>query len=381
MAAAVGSLDLTFMAGSTMVSSSHFDRPISDASNIVPANGTMNTRELMTVDADAAHPFARSVQARVTYGDGASFTATASGTFDVPALSGPAPPPSPTVYTLTGVISDTGTQRPIAGARVEILNGVNAAKATTTDGSGAYTLGDLSADTFRMRASAAGYDSGEQNLTIPGSSRADMLLRATAASAPCAYTMSPGGLWEISRSPNDLNLTITRTSGTCGWTIASDVDWISFAVVSGNGNTPVTFVVSARANALFSSRTGIVTVKWNGGEAQLTVRQAPDTPAYCQVSVKVNGQGPSISIGAAGGTLTALLEPAQFLPPGICSMWTATITAPGTVANPNRGIIPGSVTFTIPPNTTSALRTFLLTISFDNSPIGTGMQISQSGTP
>src|SRR2546430_705900 len=81
---------------------------------------------------------------------------------DVPPLSDPVA----ILYSLTGVIVDQATGMGIAGARVDALNGINAGKAATTDQSGAYSLAGLTADGFRMRASASGFDPGEQNVTV-----------------------------------------------------------------------------------------------------------------------------------------------------------------------------------------------------------------------
>jgi hypothetical protein len=54
---------------------------------------------------------------------------------------------------------------PASGARVEALNGANAGKAVTTEASGAYAHG-LVANVPDARL-GAGYDTGEQNVTIP----------------------------------------------------------------------------------------------------------------------------------------------------------------------------------------------------------------------
>src|SRR5689334_24510099 len=88
-AATISAIDLTFTNGSTVIATSHVDRPISDTSNVCPANGTVDTRELMTTDDNAANPAATSVMAAVTFTDGASLTSRATATHDVPV---PAPP-------------------------------------------------------------------------------------------------------------------------------------------------------------------------------------------------------------------------------------------------------------------------------------------------
>ena len=67
-AATIASIDLTFMSGSSAVTSSHVERPISDAANVLAANATIDSRELMTMDEDPSHPHATSVVAKVNYG-------------------------------------------------------------------------------------------------------------------------------------------------------------------------------------------------------------------------------------------------------------------------------------------------------------------------
>ena len=154
---------------------------ISDNSNICPGGATVATRELIARDT-TAHEFADVVRLAVSYTDAGSFSAVANGSAAVPPL--PAPP-EPTVHNLSGFINDFDSRLPIVNARVEVLNGSNAGKVATTDAAGAYLLTDLTPATFRMRASADGYDAGEQNVTVPDTSRADMLLRRSAPATCC----------------------------------------------------------------------------------------------------------------------------------------------------------------------------------------------------
>ena len=170
--ATITSVDLTFTATTTAVSS-HHDQPISPTTNVCPASGTVGTRQLVTVDADAFHSYATTVIAKVTFSDGGAFASMVEASAQVPPLS----PPVPTVYTLTGVITDTSTHRAIPGARLEVLTGPNAGTSATADQSGTYVLSDLVAGSFRLRASADNYTSGEQGVTVPDNPRADFELR------------------------------------------------------------------------------------------------------------------------------------------------------------------------------------------------------------
>ncbi|PYR50295.1 MAG: hypothetical protein DMF89_09680, partial [Acidobacteria bacterium] len=83
------SIDLSFMNGSSAIISSHADRPISDAANVLAPNSTMDSRELTTTDDDPSHPHATSVTAKVSYSNGASTMSSAVAAADVPLSRAP----------------------------------------------------------------------------------------------------------------------------------------------------------------------------------------------------------------------------------------------------------------------------------------------------
>jgi hypothetical protein len=363
MAATIKAVDLTFMNGANVVTSSHFDSPIPATNNVMPANAVADTRELITTDTAASHPYAASVSARVTYTDVSALESSVNGSAEVPAPNEPpAPPPtsSPSTYTLRGVITEQGTDRGLEGARVETLNGANAGKATLTDAAGAYTLSGLTGETFRIRASMAGFDSGEQNVTVPDTTRADLALRPTPpATSACAYTVTPSGAVNVSFAADQFGFTVTRTSGSCSWQASSDVSWISLSGTSGSGDASLT--VSRQPNALFVQRSGVITVSWTGGSAQLTVRQSGE-PGFCRgVSFAVGGQT-SISVPTSGGSYGADVTPEAGTPPGACAMWNATASA-GITLGGTIGPTPGQVPFTVQPNGTGSPRTLTVTIN------------------
>ena len=318
-AATVKFIDLSFMNGASALATSRFDQTIPATNNVTPANGVADTRELVTADATVSHPFADNVVAKITYTDSTTVESTVSGTAAVPPLNEPPPPPQ--TYTLRGIITEQGTDRGIEGARVEALNGANAGKATLTDSAGAYTLAGLVGETFRMRASMTGFDYGEQNVTVPDISRADMALHRTAPAA-CVYVISPSGTLNVSFVGAQFAFTITRTSGNCAWQASTNVSWISLGGSSGGGDAALT--IGYQSNALFVGRTGVITFEWSGGSAQLTVIQAAESPAFCRiVTVTVDGQS-TLAVPAAGGAYTARIIPEDGTPPGVCGNWTAT---------------------------------------------------------
>jgi hypothetical protein len=270
-----------------------------------------------------------------------------------------------TQHTLSGTITDQATNAGLDGARVEILNGTNAGKATATDRSGAYTLTGLAPDTFRMRASAAGYDAGEQNVTITGNMRADMALRKTVV-ATCNYSVTATngtdgrGQLAISWQGGPSSLTLTRTSGSCDWRATTDASWITLASTSGSGSGLLAFNVAGNG---FTARTGVITLEWTGGRGQITVFQGtvPDT---CVTTLTVGGQS-TIAVPQGGGQYTAVLAPVPGSPIIACGPWTATASSSAVAfVGPNTGIQGnGTVTFTVSPNTTGSPRTLFIDVT------------------
>jgi hypothetical protein len=375
VAATIDAVDLTFTTGAEVITSSHHVQIIPATANVIAAGSTADTRELITQDTNEAHAYATSVTAKVSYTDATSTPATSTGSADVPPLP---EPPTPATHTLIGTITDQATRAGIAGARVEALNGVNAGRFTTTDRSGAYTLSDLLADTFRMRAAAAGYDPREQNVTVPDIPRADFELRRSGSGA-CAYSISPSGSVNVGFTAGRVSLAITRTSGSCGWQATTNVGWLTLSSTSGAGNATVT--ANYASNTTFVGRLGVITVSWNGGSAQLQVGQNPESPTFCRVvTVTVNGQNP-VSVPAAGGQYTAsiALEPGTY-PPGICGMWSAAAPAAITFVGATSGLTPGSAMFNVQSNPSSSPRSVSITITFTaHGPVD--LRINQAGTP
>jgi len=340
-AATISAVELTFMSGATVLTSSHYDKPISDNSNVVPASGSIATKELMTVDADRSHSAATTVRAQVTFTDGSSFVGTATGTAEVPAPSGR---PGPELFTLTGVIMDAATRAGIGGARVEALNGANAGKSTTTNASGAYVFGGLVAETFRMRASAAGYDVGEQNVTVPENPRADFELRRPVAT-PCNYTVARNTSSTVSWEGGQFSATITRTSGTCSWQASTADAWITFPRgASGSDSGTLTYAIAPNG---LNTRSGTIVVAWSGGSGQVGVTQGPHPDFECFVAIS-KGPQDFDNVPSGGGTLTVL--PSVFaIPAG----WPCTasvssgvpwMSGGGTISGPS------TMTFTVAAN-------------------------------
>jgi len=191
--------------------------------------------------------------------------------------STPAAPSPAATYVLVGGISDDSTRRGIGGALVEVVGGVNAGKFDVTNSSGEYSIQNLVAGSFRVRASANGYDTAEQGAELPANPRADFLLKPPR----CAYTVSPT-TQDVAARGGEYTVAITRTGGTCGWQASASHSWISLVNPSGilgpstSGSGTATLKYLTDTNPDGTTRTGSVTIAWDGGSATVTLSQAVD---------------------------------------------------------------------------------------------------------
>jgi len=378
--ASIAAVDLTFMDGSAALVTSHHDRPLDVPT--VPANGTMTTRELETLDGDPSHACAKSVRATVTFNPGAADAGTATAVAEV---APPAPPP-PRTFTLTGVVSDEATNRGIGGGTVSVLDGPNAGKSSNTDGNGYYSIPTLGAGSFTVQARANGYDASNSAVTLTADTRLDLKLRRTDPGPPpppgptCTYTMSPSGATTISEYGGSASIAITRTAGTCGWQATADVNWMTLGSASGNGNGTLAYTVDL--NFGFFPRTGVISIAWTGGSLRLNVTQLGNSNPFCIMFVRVGGQS-TLSVGAAGGQFVATIGPLLPTPPGLCGAWTASATPPISFVGSISGSGSGAVTFTVPSNGAQAERTMQVTVDYrdPNTLRQTVLTVRQTGTP
>jgi uncharacterized protein YkwD len=90
--------------------------------------------------------------------DHSSGTSTAS-------LSGRGAAPAPTLATITGTAAEQGAGA-LGGATIEIRDGPDAKKTTTTDAMGAFTLPGLQPGSVTVRASKSGYSDTDQRISL-----------------------------------------------------------------------------------------------------------------------------------------------------------------------------------------------------------------------
>ena len=85
-----------------------------------------------------------------------------------PAGPSPSPTPTPSTFALRGSVSEAPPTEAtaIAGATVEIVDGPDAGKTQTTDGSGAFTFTGLRQAGFTVRARAANFEERSVGVTL-----------------------------------------------------------------------------------------------------------------------------------------------------------------------------------------------------------------------
>jgi hypothetical protein len=111
--------------------------------------------------------------------------------------TGPTPPPSNnnppqvTFYTVTGTVS-SAAGGPIAGASVRVVDGPNAGRTASADGSGRYTLENLNFAGFTIAVAADGFVETSRGIT----------LTAGVTTATTNFTLLPAALWSQAGAGN-----------------------------------------------------------------------------------------------------------------------------------------------------------------------------------
>jgi len=289
----------------------------------------MDSRELTTTDDDPSHPHATSVTAKVSYSNVACTMCSTVAAADVPLSRAP-------TFTLSCLVSEENTAgRAVAGATIQVVDGPNTGKSASSDGNGSYSLTDLAAGSFSIRATANGYNAAERAVTVAEDTRLDLRLLRNPVSPPpappppspsaCAYTVAP--------STNSMNFrggsftaAISRTAGSCSWQASSDVSWITFpGGTSGNGSATLNYSVVINASVFGTpSRNGSITISWAGGNAQLRVFQGGSDPEACNWTV-TKGPEDFDNVPSAGGQLTGTLTIQDTINPRCRVLGTPTV--------------------------------------------------------
>jgi protocatechuate 3,4-dioxygenase beta subunit len=101
--------------------------------------------------------------------------------------------PAPVQFTLTGLITDATTNRPVPLADIEIIEGANLGRVFRADAAGFYTAPNLNPGTFTMRVRAFGYPSTDvRGITITNANlRVDVQLTPLPVSTTTTTTTIP----------------------------------------------------------------------------------------------------------------------------------------------------------------------------------------------
>jgi hypothetical protein len=95
------------------------------------------------------------------------------------ACGGSATSPSQTAFSLSGQVTSALTSSPVAGATVTIVDGPNAGKTATTDGSGNYGFSGLERAGFTVSVSADGFAPQSQGISLTSNQTASFRLTGT----------------------------------------------------------------------------------------------------------------------------------------------------------------------------------------------------------
>jgi len=165
----------------------------------------------------------------------------------------------------------------------------------------------------------------------------------TVTPPPCTFTLASSTGSAVATG-GTLNVPVTASASTCGWTASSSAAWATVAPASGTGTGTVVVTVAANTGA---ARTATVTV---GGQTY-TVSQAA-APPPCTFTLAPSAASASGPGGPSSVTLTASA--------GSCSWTASTATSWITVATAG-GTGSGVVSYSLARNGTGVSRTGSLT--------------------
>jgi hypothetical protein len=178
-------------------------------------------------------------------------------------------PGAPSGFTLNGKIITAGSSpAPIPAATVAIVDGPDAGKFATTDGSGKYSLVGLGQATFTINVSAEAYVTGVSRVTVPATGFILTALRFTALQVDVFDTVVigdvfrkvPGATVTLLDGPQGGMSAITDDSGTVripgdfGDPVKVSVTKDGYYPIQGTAQIQPLDLRAARAESTSSSR-------------------------------------------------------------------------------------------------------------------------------
>ena len=95
-------------------------------------------------------------------------------------------------FTLFGFVLDRSS-RPVVGARVAVVDGVNAGKSSNADGNGYYSIPGILAASFTLRTTLNGVFLLDVGITVTQDTRRDLPVTTTSTTTTSTTTTSVGG--------------------------------------------------------------------------------------------------------------------------------------------------------------------------------------------
>jgi hypothetical protein len=214
---------------------------------------------------------------------------------------------------------------------------------SSTSGTGNATI------TFTAAANGTG---GSRSGVISAGGQAVTVTQA-APGVTCSYAVDTT-TFSVPETAGTRTVNLT-TGGTCAWSVASAVPWITVGPANGTGNAAVTLMIAANSGG---ARSGAVTI----ADKTVNVSQAGTTA--CSYALDAT----AFSVSEAATTRTVNVTTIS-----TCA-WAASSSVPWITVAPSNGSGNGAVTLTIAANTTSSSRNGTATIG------GQSVNVTQAGT-
>lgn len=210
--AMLGNIELTLMADNGARGTANVDGAW-PAARVGPG-AVIQARAITLTHESAGSPTFTRLGLRIPYTDDRQTAGAITGTAII--QQPPTPPPA-TIFTIAGVVSEDPNGRPVVGARVHVLDGPNAGRASDTDGNGYYSIPGLRVGSFTIQATKSGYVPADRGLTLSADTRIDLRLRS-AGGPPSPGPTPPPEPPEPPEPPDDDSMTCptSPTSAPCG---------------------------------------------------------------------------------------------------------------------------------------------------------------------
>jgi len=132
---------------------------------------------------------------------GSTATSPSQPTATAPAVT---PTPAQGAFTVSGIVREIApNERPLQGARVDIVSGPDAGRSATSDASGFYQLTGVSAGTVSTVTTLAGFDPYRAGFSVTGNAQSDGWLAPvppTDANGATATARCKDGTWSWSQT-------------------------------------------------------------------------------------------------------------------------------------------------------------------------------------